>query len=317
MAASADIDSLMAGDLGHWLQDQGTVRAQAKDTAHWRWTIAACVMLPALALLWFGPDWNTHVKLWATIIPAGAAFAWGQIPIQKAKTVVKHGINAAIAESMGFRYDHNVEPGSEFDYAKAFELVPHFKRVNFEDQWRGQLGGHDFCLYEAHCEVQRGSGKNRRWVTVFRGAIISIAASHRFHGVSLLQRAGKHKRLFGFGGRKDSITLGDVQLGLVDMVHPNFEDAFSVWSTDQVEARALVNPRYIEMLADLENSFDGEDLRALFIDGSLIVALESGNMFESGSIDPSDDAARVEECNTQFATLSGLASLLNEPIGRT
>ena len=51
MAVSADVDSLLSGDLGLWLHDQVAVRAAAKDKAHWRWTMSAVFILPFLGFL--------------------------------------------------------------------------------------------------------------------------------------------------------------------------------------------------------------------------------------------------------------------------
>lgn len=309
MGARADVDSLLAGQLGDWLQGQVAVRAQAKDKAHWRWTVAAAILLPLLAFLWFGPDWDIEPKLWLTGLPIAGAYAWGQVPITRAKKQVKIGINDAIARSLGLAYAHDVDPGDEWGHVEAFGLVPDFDRKSFEDSWRGALGGHDFHLYEAHLEERRGSGKNRRWVTVFRGAIIRMASDRTFHGVTLLQRAGKHTRFFG--GKKDSVKLGGRVLQCVDMVSPEFEDVFDLWSTDPVEAHWLAHPTYVEKLVDLERAFHGKNVRTLFIDGDLLIAIESGNMFESGSIDHRDDDAKVRECSEQFGTLAGLAETLN------
>ncbi len=311
MAVSADVDTLLSGDLGSWLNDQVAVRAAAKDKAHWRWTISAAILLPLLAFLWFGPDWSTEAKIWLTAAPALMAAYWGYRPINEAKLSIKVGINAAIAQSLGLTYSHELEPGHEWDLARSFGLLPSHDRKSFEDEWSGILGGHDFRLYEAHLEEQRGSGKNRRWVTVFRGAIIRIASQRTFHGITLLQRAGRHKSFFGLGGKKDTVKLGGQHLQYVDMVSPQFEDAFDLYSTDQVEARWLAHPEYIERLVRLEESFDGKNVRTLFHRGELVIALESGNMFESGSINPADDHAKVRECNDQFAQLANLAAELD------
>ncbi|MBX7495465.1 DUF3137 domain-containing protein [Qipengyuania sp. 6B39] len=311
MAVSADVDSLLSGDLGLWLHDQVAVRAAAKDKAHWRWTMSAVFILPFLGFLWFGPAWGVEPKMWLTGLPIAAAGYWGYRPIAEAKKTVKIGINAAIAQSLGLTYSHELEPGHEWDLAHSFGLLPSHDRKNFEDEWSGTLGGHDFRLYEAHLEEQRGSGKNRRWVTVYRGAIIRIASRRQFHGVTLLQRAGKHKSFFGLGGKKDTVKLGGLHLQYVDMVSPQFEDTFDLYSTDQVEARWLAHPEYIERLVALEQSFDGKNVRTLFHRGELVIAIESGNMFESGSINPADDHAKVRECNAQFGTLASLAEELD------
>ena len=97
------------------------------------------------------------------------------------------------------------------------------------------------------------------------------------------------------------------------MVHPEFEDAFSVWTDDQVEARYLVHPQYIERLIGVEQGFGGQNVRALFKGGELAICIESGNMFESGSLDASEYRARIETCVGQFMTLVELADALNEP----
>ena len=311
MAIGADVDRLLAGDLGAWLQDQVAVRAAAKDKSYWRWTVGAVVLMPLLAFLWFGPSWGTEPKMWLSGLSIAGVAYWGYRPIVAARKVVKIGINSAIAQSLGLNYSHEVEPGHEWDLARSFGLLPGFDRKNFEDEWSGSLGGHDFRLYEAHLEEQRGSGKNRRYVTVFRGALIRIASQRRFHAITLLQRSGKHKSFFGLGGKKDTVKLGGQHLQYVDMVSPEFEDAFDLYSTDQVEARWLAHPEYIERLVALEQAFDGKNVRTLFHRGELVIAIESGNMFESGSIDPAQDERKVRECNEQFASLARLATELD------
>lgn len=311
MAARANVHSLLTGDLGNWLESQVATRAAAKDKAHRRWTWSACILMPVLAFLWFGPEWSFQAKAVVSFIGCGLGYGWGNAPILAAKKRVKVGINSAIAGALGLHYAHELTPGGEWEHARDFGLVPSFDRSSFEDDWSGDLGGHPFRLYEAHCEERRGSGKSRRWVTVFRGAIIRIGSQRRLHGITLLQRAGEHKSFFGLGGRKDAVKLGGHHLGAVDMVLPAFEDVFELWSTDQVEARWLADPAYVERLVAVEQAFHGSNIRTLWIDGALIVAIESGDMFESGSIDPDDDAAKVAECSEQFGTLADLAETLN------
>lgn len=203
------------------------------------------------------------------------------------------------------------EPGHGFDLARRFALLPRYSRSSFEDRWSGHLGHRAFSLHEAHLEEQRGSGKNRRYVTVFRGAILTIAFDRRFHGITKLERANKHRGFFG--GARDSITLDGVVLNNVDMVHPEFADRFSLWSNDQVEARYLVHPAYVERVLAVEQAFHGKDVRTLFHGGELVIVIASENMFESGSMQASEDRARIERCVEQFMTLVGLCEALNEP----
>ena len=87
---------------------------------------------------------------------------------------------------------------------------------------------------------------------------------------------------------------------------------FTVWSNDQVEARYLVHPEYMERLVAIEQAFSGDNIRALFREGELLIVMESGNMFESGSLDAEDDRHLLERTIAQFGALADLAARLNE-----
>lgn len=311
MIERPDVNALLAGPLGGWLDRQAEVRAIAREKSNRRFTISAFVVLPTLAVLWFGPAWAGDLKLFGSIFALVGAAGWGYAPRAKAIRETKHGINRAIAESLGLSYAMEFEPGYGFELAERYAMVPGHDRSSFEDLWSGDIAGRPFTLHEAHLEQRRGSGKNRRWVTVFRGVILTIGFDRRFHGTTLVEHADRHRKLFG--GTKDSVTFDGHRLDCVDMVHPDFEDTFSVWSDDQVEARYLVHPRYVERLLEVERAFDGQDIRTLFTGGELTIAVESADMFESGSLDPADDRARIERTCDQFMSLVELAAALNEP----
>ncbi len=306
------IDTLMQGHLGEWLAGQADMRAAAKEQTSSRWAWSAAAGLPALALLWFGPDLPTMLKAIVTLGALMFAGIWGYQPIAEAKKTIKIGINSAIARSFGVVYDHDVEPGAEFEAAKTYGLVPDFDRSSFEDRWHGALEGHEFELYEAHLEERRGSGKNRRWVTVFRGVIIRMGFGRAFRSTTLLQRAGAHRKWLGLGGVSDHVSFKGHRLDRVDQVHPAFGEVFALFSDDQVEARVLVHPGYVEHLLRLESAFGAKELRALFTCGDVIIAVEGRNMFESGAIDADTDRARAEEAARQFGALAGLALAINQ-----
>lgn len=307
-----DVDQLMKGELGQWLAEQSTMRETALSKAKSRWLWSGALALAALGFVWFVKDWSTPFTLFLTGVAAMAVGIWGYFPIAEATKTIKVGINSAIARSLGVAYSHDVEPGAEFEQARAYGLLPSYHRRDLEDRWFGALQGHDFSLYEAHLEQRRGSGKNKRWVTVFRGAVIEIEFGRGFQSTTLLQRAGTHRKWLGLGGAKDAVSFSGHQLSLVDQVHPDFEDTFGVYSDDQVESRVLVHPSYIEHLLALETAFKGDKLRALFHQGRVIVAVESKRLFESGALDSSGDRERVAEAAEQFTALARLALAINQ-----
>jgi hypothetical protein len=308
----ADIDSLMQGALGEWLAAQSDMRAAAWNKATWRWTWGAAIMLPVLALVWFGIDASAGLRSMITLGGATVFGMWGYQPLAEAKKAIKIGINSAIAQSLGIAYAHDIEPGAEFAAARRFGLVPGHQRSSFEDHWHGTLEGHPFSLYEAHLEERRGTGRNRRWVTVFRGVIITMGFGRRFHSTTLLQRAGKHRSWFGLGGASERVDFDGHRLDRVDQVHPDFANVFDLFSDDQVEARVLVHPSYIEHLLEVEQAFGAKELRALFSRGEVILAAASENLFESGSLNASEDRVRAQATAQQISALADLALAINQ-----
>ncbi|MGB5078179.1 MAG: DUF3137 domain-containing protein, partial [Sphingorhabdus sp.] len=198
-------------------------------------------------------------------------------------------------------------PGQEFKRACSYELLPSHDDSYLQDQWHGAIDGTDFLLYEAKLTETRGSGKNRRTVTVFEGVVLRFQFARPFLATTLVRREGFKFTLFG-----DTKSLAGQQLERVKMVDPRFEDAFDVYGTDQVEARYLVHPAYCERLLDLEKEFAAEKLAALFLEGDLIVTLRTGDIFESATLNPDQDRDRLGKTIAQFASIVRLVKLLNE-----
>ena len=306
-------DGVMPSGLEDWLAGQADMRAGAKKQAASRWTWGAAIAMPVLAFIWFSPAGQTSLAPFLTIMAIVAVGWWGYNPIAAASRAIKIGINSAIASSYGVAYEHDVEPGEEFAAARTYGLVPSgYDRSTFEDRWFGRLEGHDFGLYEAHLEERRGSGKQQRWVTVFRGPVIHMGFGRAFHSTTLLERAGKHRKWLGLGGASDHVSFDGHRLDRVDQVHPAFGDVFALFSDDRVEARVLVHPTYVEHLLRLESAFEAQDLRALFRQGQVIIAVEAGDLFESGGMDPAADRDNAARAARQFGALAGLALAINQ-----
>ena len=312
MIARPDPDALLAGPLGTWLNDQAGLRAQTREKAQNRfyWAVGAAALAVFVVVVRGGPV-PMALELGALIGAGGFGWmAWTRRPVE---VRIKAAINSAIAQALGLDYSTVVTDPQPFERACAFELLPSHDKASTEDQWSGPLGGQRFCLHEARLTEERGTGRDRRTVTVFAGVLMAVSFARQFSGVTLIRRKsrglGLIKSLFGAG---DSLTVNGRQLQRIDLVDPRFGDSFEVWSSDQVEGHYLVNPSYVERLIAIEQAFAGEKIRALFVDGELVIALESGNLFESGSLDATDDRKRLEQTITQFTSLADLAVQLNE-----
>lgn len=312
MIERPDAAALLAGPLGQWLHDQTAMREQARSKANRRlyWGIGAAAAVAFMVIV-AGGEIGLAAQL-GFFIGAGG-IGWAEFSKRPAVTRIKAGINGAIASALGLRYSVTVADLRHFEQARTFGLVPSFDKSTFEDEWSGDLRGMPFCLHEAKLTEKRGSGKSRRTVTVFAGSLLAVSFARTFRGTTLIERKGSRKRFLGlFGDDKDTVTVNGIRLDRIDTVDPAFAETFSVWSNDPVEGHYLVNPSYVERLVAVEQAFSGDKVRALFNAGTLLIVLESGNLFESGSLDAADDRRLLEQSISQFGTLADLAIQLNE-----
>lgn len=311
MVERPDADALMAGPLGAWLSGQNAERAAVKaKVARFRvLAIVGAVIVAAVVLAFTRGNVVTALQLgfFAGVGGLGLTELLKRPLLDK----LKGGINGAIAQALGLEYSVTCEPGQTFAWAKQFDMVPSYDNSSFQDLWWGVIAGQPFTLHEARLTEQRGSGKHRRTVTVFAGSILSIGFNRRFQSTTLIEPHGQ-RRKFLVGAEKDQATIGDVALERIDLTDPRFEDRFTVWSSDQVEARYIVHPEYMERIVAVETAFAGQDVRALFHQGDLLLTIKTGDLFESGSLDAGDDRALLKRSIAQFGSLADLANSLNE-----
>jgi hypothetical protein len=310
MIERPNVDALMSGELGQWLESQNAERAAVKAKAARIWKIGIAVACSVAALIVL-VGWGIEAAIKVGFFVGAAGFGIAELAKRPMLNKLKGGINGAIAKALGLEYAVNVEAGEVFERAKQFEMVPSYDNEHFQDLWWGLVGGRPFTMHEARLTEERSSGKSRQTVTVFEGQIMSIGFNRRFGATTLLEPDGE-RRKFLVGAEKEQVTIGEVELERIDMVHPQFEDRFTLWSNDQVEARYIAHPEYVERLLAVEAAFSGKDIRALFHAGDLLIVLSTGDLFESGSLDASDDRTLLGQAIEQFTALAELAMRLNE-----
>jgi hypothetical protein len=306
MIEMPDVETLMAGGLGDWLDQKTAERAKARERVLWT-RIAGVVVaiVAALTILLFGA--SSQWALMAAVFIGGVFFAWANHIRQSMVDSLKQEMNGALARSLGIEYAVKPESGPEFELACNYDLLPSYDDSYFQDQWVGATAGTDILLYEAKLTEERGSGKSRRTVTVFRGIILRMRFARDFIGTTLVRRDGFKFTLFG-----DSKSYAGQNLERIKMVDPRFEEAFDVYGTDQVEGRYLVHPAYCERLLELERDFFGEKICALFHHGDLLVTIHTEDMFESATLDPEQDRQLLGQTIEQFAAITRLIQTLNE-----
>jgi hypothetical protein len=306
MIAMPDVDALMAGGLGDLLEQKTSERAKAREKVLWT-QVSGVIIALFLALIGMLFGMGLQILMFGVVIVGGGFFAWASHIRQSMINDLKQDMNGALAAALELEFLVAPEAGAEFGLAEQYDLLPSWDDRYLQDKWHGAVGGTDFLLYEAKLTETRGSGKNRRTVTVFQGIILRMRFARDFIGTTLVRRDGFKFTLLG-----DSKSYGGQDLERIKMVDPRFEEAFDVYGTDQVEGRYLVHPAYCERLLELERDFFGEKLCALFHQGNLLVTIQTGDMFESATLDPAEDRQLLSQTIDQFASITRLIQTLNE-----
>jgi hypothetical protein len=211
-----------------------------------------------------------------------AAAIWlGYRPLAKVARDAKLGVIQSLCAPLGLSYRlDGGDPQAWNDYL-SLRLLPHHDSHTFRDFFAGRRGDGDFALCQA--TLIAGSGKNRR--TVFQGQLFCLSSARsRASTTVVLRNSGWLNRFEQPNGLR--------AIGLED---PNFNKLFCVFGADQVEAREILTPTFMQRLVDLEAAYAGHHLRCAFEGAQLLIAIEGPYRFDIGSMFSSlENPARVE-----------------------
>lgn len=214
-----------------------------------------------------------EIPIEAIFIVGGLILAFFGRRISKVKQEAKLNVLPVVCDYLEFNYSHN----SRHNLLKRFEalsLVPGHNRDAREDEIAGTLTEVDFWLQEAKLRMVSGSGKNRTSRTVFKGLLCHFDFHKNFKGTTI--------------GRKDFTAFGNFFSGFstsgerVKLEDPEFENKFEVFSTDQIEARYLLTPGFMQRVLDLLRIPDIKHVQFAFDDGKFYMAIESPKKFFEG-----------------------------------
>lgn len=255
----------------------------------------------------------------AAIGGAALIMGWASGPLRKLRREVKLGLNTRLAAAYGLSYAPEPAHPARYDAFRDHGLIPQADRKSFEDHFAGETHGAHFELYEAHLKQKRRTKNRTYYVTVFQGVLIRIAFPRTIEGVTLVTRdQGIFNALEGWVKK----TFSGRKLERVGLVDPTFEKYFEVYATDQVMSRYLLTPSFMERLLKLEDTLSGKKIRCVFDEaladgdgeGELLIAADTGNRFEAGSMfSPLTDRARVEALHEEIALIGEIVETLLEP----
>lgn len=224
----------------------------------------------ALAAIVFAFMWREglrdprfHIFGAVAIVSMYAAYEHRQLS-RTYKQVVVARVVAALGHGLSY------SPESRFTKDDFLAMDLFLKQVQTwkaEDEVSGRKDAVSYSLLEAKATRTEGSGKNRRTVTIFRGLIVRLDFNKHFRGHTVVVPNAESQILGGLFGEAESRRRKE----LCRMENVTFEDTFSVYSTDQQEARYILTPKLMELIMEANRSIDG--IRCSFHDSSVFVTI--------------------------------------------
>ena len=214
--------------------------------------LAKIISAPVLPITGFIDYWliqlqrgNDDTAAGVTLLVVGLLYAWVTQPKRQYAKAYKTDMLPDIAEAFGdFTYEIKGKiPMSEL---KASNIIPYHTQYKSEDFFMGDFKGVGIRFSEIM--LTKKSGKNT--VTVFKGlAVLLDQGVRKFQGKTILTM-DKRKPEAWFKKRISKLKPAN-------LVDPEFEKIFDVFTNDQVEARYLIDPVIIENLKTLYREYSG------------------------------------------------------------
>ena len=199
-----------------------------------------------------------------------AAAVIGYLPLATVARRAKAAVVQALCGPLGVTYQLAGGAAPQFDEFLRLRLLQRPDETRFQDFFNGRRAGVDFAICEAH--LTQGSGKERH--VVFHGQLFCLSSARRRAATTVVLRNTGWFKSF-------ECPPGLKPVGLED---PNFNRTFAVFGSDQVEAREILTPAFMQQLNDLESVYHGAHIRCAFDQSLLLIALEGPNRFEIGSM---------------------------------
>ena len=188
-----------------------------------------------------------------------------------------------------FRYNPSASV-SRGDYDNSGLFLQKPDSYNGDDYTEGTHGKTFFCFSELHTEYKVSSGKQTSWVTIFKGLFFIGDFNKNFSGRTYVW-SEENPQLNFFNKLFSSFANN---LEKVQLESPEFERSFVVYSNDQVEARYILTPSFMERLIKLEGLM-GTGISFSFVNTNIYVAVPVRRSLFEPSIFSRNDYKSLED----------------------
>lgn len=182
------------------------------------------------------------------------------------------------------------------NYVHGLKIIPHFNRFYCDDYFEGNYNDVKFSVSELKLKYERGSGKKRTVRTVFQGLLVSFKSFKKFRNDVIINRDSMVKL-----SSSSRVTLED----------PEFEKMFDVYGADQIEARYLITPAFMNRMVQLSKKTFTEGLYASFENGMVNIFVPSKqDLFEMPITKPATDIVSYRAIVLELLSLFSIADTL-------
>ncbi len=173
---------------------------------------------------------------------------------------IKKEIMPSVCKCIG---DFNWSQGEYYNerlLAAAKIIADNYNGVRIDDVFTGRYRDVEIDIVEARYTRTTGSGKNRRTEVYFEGVFVALDINKKFNGNTVI--------------RPDSFMKYDATgLKRTELEDVTFEKKYDVYTDDEIEARYLITPSFMERLNDMKTAFKTNKITCAFHDRKLIIGL--------------------------------------------
>ena len=258
-----------------------------------------------------------------TLIPTILSFLTGivyvvlaQKPLNEYKNAYKKNVIKTLIDTIHPGLDYQPRlciPESRFMASGLFTRTP--DRYRGDDMVTGMVGKTQISFSEIRAQYKtetRDSKGNThtQWHDIFRG-IFFIADFNKPFKTRTLVLPDMAERVFGslFGNALQKLNKG--RGDLIKLENVDFEKAFVVYGTDQVESRFILTPDLMERILKVKEK-TGKPLYISFLDNTMFVALsQNKDLFEPSMGKTLLNTKPLEEYYTILKLVIGLVEDFN------
>jgi len=180
-------------------------------------------------------------------------------------------------------------------------IIGNFTNYDSLDYVNGNYMNVDFKIESAVFKTKSGDND----LLVFGGKVLLIKIHKTFSGKTVIKKdAGS---LFNWINSRGS------NLKQIKLEDPRFEEKFEVYSTDQVEARYVLSPAFMERLLQLAELYKTKTVQASFFDQNLLVTFSNGhsvpiNIFQPRSV--KESIINTEDIHNFLAQINSIFKII-------